>query len=107
MAYNVRLISTITLFCLPVLNKISSTVSIPCLSEEHAKIVKQVIEVDRELQPHAVKRVLQVQDNTVVATISTLTIRLARLSLNAFLENVDLVVRTLQEFEPDKELCSS
>lgn len=76
--------------------------------------------MDRELQPHAVKRVLEVDGTTVVAfvvdivgrkaranvktcrTISTLTIRLARLSLNAFLENVDLVVRTLHEFSSDQ-----
>jgi len=75
-------------------------VSIPCLSEEHAKIVKQVIEVDRELQPHAVKRTLDVEGLNIIVTISTLTIRLARLSLNAYLENVDLVVRTLHEFGP-------
>lgn len=31
-------------------------------------------------------------------TFSTLTLRLARLTLNAFLENVDLVARTLMEF---------
>jgi len=78
------------------------TVSIPCLSEEHARIVKQAIEVDRELQPHAVKRTLQVEGATVITKISTLTVRLARLSLNAYLENVDLIVRTLQEFTPDE-----
>ena len=33
-----------------------------------------------------------------VRTLSTLTIRLARLSTNAFLENVDLVIHTLDEF---------
>lgn len=72
------------------------------------------------MQPHAVKRILEVEGATVVAfvgvslptilgadlescrTISTLTIRLARLSLNAFLENVDLVVRTLHEFGSDQ-----
>jgi len=79
------------------------TISIPCLSEEDATILKQVIEVDRELQPHAVKRVLEVEGTTVIAKISTLTVRLARLSLNAFLENVDLVIRTLQEFGPDEK----
>lgn len=72
------------------------------------------------MQPHAVKRILEVEGAIVVAfvgfsspiilradlescrTISTLTIRLARLSLNAFLENVDLVVRTLHEFGSDQ-----
>ncbi|KAF9647194.1 transcription factor Pcc1 [Thelephora ganbajun] len=74
------------------------TVTIPLLSEEHARIAKQVLDVDRELQPHAVKRVLEVQGNNLIAKLSTLTIRLARLSTNAFLENIDLIVHTLDEF---------
>lgn len=40
--------------------------TIPLLSEDHAQIVKQVLDVDRELQPHAVKRVLEVQGNNLV-----------------------------------------
>jgi len=66
-------------------------------------IAKQAIEVDAELQPHAVERILTVDDNTLVATFKTLTIRLARLTVNGFLENVDLVVRTLAEFGEDAE----
>jgi len=54
--------------------------------------------VDRELQPQAVKRAIEVEDNFVVATFTTLTVRLARLTVNAFLENVDLVVHTIAEF---------
>jgi len=76
------------------------TITIPFLSEGDARIAKQALDVDRELQPHAVKRVLQVQGPNLVAELSTLTIRLARLSANAFLENVDLVVQTLDEFGP-------
>ncbi|KAI0044028.1 transcription factor Pcc1, partial [Auriscalpium vulgare] len=78
-------------------------VRIPFATAHHASIAKQVIEVDRELQPQAVKRVLEVQDDVLVATFSTLTVRLARLTLNAFLENVDLVVRTISEFGADSE----
>lgn len=33
----------------------------------------------------------------------TLTVRLARLTVNAFLENVDLVVRTVESFGEDAE----
>ncbi|KDR78879.1 hypothetical protein GALMADRAFT_93994 [Galerina marginata CBS 339.88] len=76
-------------------------VEIPLASNKHALIVKQVIEVDAELQPHAVKRELVVQDEKLIATFHTLTVRLARLTLNAFLENVDLVVRTIEVFGPD------
>ncbi|KAF7965255.1 hypothetical protein HWV62_3440 [Athelia sp. TMB] len=79
------------------------TVRIPFASGKHATIAKQAIEVDAELQPHAVQRTLTVEDDTLVATFKTLTVRLARLTVNGFLENVDLVVRTLEEFGEDAE----
>jgi len=79
------------------------TVRIPFASAKHATIAKQVIEVDAELQPHAVERTLTVEDDILIATFKTLTIRLARLTVNGFLENVDLVVRTLADFGEDAE----
>ncbi|KAG9014071.1 hypothetical protein FRB94_000269 [Tulasnella sp. JGI-2019a] len=79
----------------------SLTIAIPFLSEEHATIAKRVIDVDRELQAHAVKRTLHVEGNILKATFQTLTIRLARLTANSFLENIDLVVRTLSAFGDD------
>ncbi|OSD06606.1 Pcc1-domain-containing protein [Trametes coccinea BRFM310] len=85
----------------------SSTMQIPFANEKHATIAKQVIDVDRELQPEVVKRTLTVQGNILVATFTTLTVRLARLTANAFLENVDLVVRTIGEFGEDAERVPS
>ncbi|CAL1716681.1 unnamed protein product [Somion occarium] len=79
------------------------TVRVPFASEQHASIAKQVIEVDRELQPDVVKRTIEVDKNELVATFTTLTVRLARLTVNAFLENVDLVVHTIGEFGEDAE----
>lgn len=87
-------------------------------------IAKQTIEVDAELQPHAVERILTVEDDILIAyvimiggsaemlilfysTFKTLTIRLARLTVNGFLENVDLVVRTLGDFSEDAEQDNS
>ncbi|KAH9903061.1 Pcc1-domain-containing protein [Cubamyces lactineus] len=83
------------------------TIRIPFASEKHANIAKQVIDVDRELQPEVVKRTLAVEGNELVATFTTLTVRLARLTSNAFLENVDLVVRTIGEFGEDAERVPS
>lgn len=79
------------------------SVKIPLASPKHALIAKQVIEVDPELQPQAVKRTLSVDDNLLIATFQTLTVRLARLTLNAFLENVDLVIRTIEQFGEEAE----
>lgn len=43
---------------------------IPFASEKHANIAKQVIDVDRELQPEVVKRTLTVEENTLVAYVA-------------------------------------
>ncbi|KAI0250246.1 Pcc1-domain-containing protein [Lactifluus subvellereus] len=83
------------------------SVRIPFANPQHASIAKQAIEVDRELQPHAVKRELSIDGDVLVATFSTLTVRLARLTLNSFLENVDLVVRTIGQFAHDAEQRST
>ncbi|KAF8813305.1 transcription factor Pcc1 [Phlegmacium glaucopus] len=83
------------------------SVEIPFASAKHASIAKQVIEVDAELSPQAVKRELSIEDNKLIATFHTLTVRLARLTLNAFLENVDLVVRTIDQFGAEAEKRSS
>ncbi|KAJ7475934.1 CTAG/Pcc1 family [Mycena latifolia] len=79
------------------------TIRIPFASAKHALIAMQAIQVDSELQPQAVKRSLSVEDDVLIATFDTLTVRLARLTVNAYLENVDLVVRTLQEFGAEAE----
>ncbi|KIJ66984.1 hypothetical protein HYDPIDRAFT_108957 [Hydnomerulius pinastri MD-312] len=85
----------------------SVTVRVPFASNKHATIAKQVIEVDAELQKHAVKRTLTVEGDELIANFETLTIRLARLTVNGFLENVDLVVRTIGEFSEEAESGST
>jgi len=79
------------------------TIEIPFASPKHALIAKQAIEVDPELQIQAVKRELVVEDEKLIVTFTTLTVRLARLTANAFLENVDLIVRTIAEFGEEAE----
>jgi len=82
-------------------------VRIPFASPEHASIAKQVIEVDPELQASAVKRSLETEKEVLVASFSCLTIRLARLTANSFLENIDLVIRTLGEFGQEAQLAAA
>lgn len=73
----------------------------------HALIAKRVIEVDPERQPHAVKRTLTVEDNVLVAKFFLLTVRLARLVANSYLEAVELVTRTLEAFGDDAAASKS
>ncbi|KAH8834197.1 transcription factor Pcc1-domain-containing protein [Flagelloscypha sp. PMI_526] len=77
------------------------TIRAPFSASHDASIAKRSIEVDRELQPQAVKRTLSIEGDELVATFHTLTVRLARLSINSFLENVELISRTLGEFGDD------
>ena len=49
------------------LTRSTSTVRVPFASAKHASIAKQVIEVDKELQPQVVKRVLDVEGDVLVA----------------------------------------
>lgn len=44
-------------------------VEVPFASPEHASIAKQVIDVDKELQPQAVKRELSVDGNKLIAFV--------------------------------------
>ncbi|KLO12746.1 transcription factor Pcc1, partial [Schizopora paradoxa] len=81
--------------------KHSLTVNVPFASPYHASIALQVLEVDPELQPHSVKRILEVDDNVLIANFNCSTVRLTRLTVNAYLENVDLVLKTLSAFGED------
>jgi len=45
------------------------TLEIPFASHKHATYAKQAIEVDAELQPQAVKRMLDVKDNLLIAYV--------------------------------------
>ncbi|GJJ08581.1 hypothetical protein Clacol_002800 [Clathrus columnatus] len=94
-------------------------VRIPFMTQDHARLVCQVLEVDKELSAEAVERTFDVQGNILIVSVhnsltakvrkleifsssfNTLTIRLARLTLNSFLENLDLVTRTLEAFADD------
>jgi len=82
-------------------HKHALTVHIPFASPSHASIALQVLEVDPELQPHAVKRILEVDGDILIARFACSTVRLTRLTVNAYLENVDLILKTLSAFGED------
>ncbi|WFD28642.1 low-specificity L-threonine aldolase [Malassezia nana] len=67
------------------------TVQIPCPDEATATTIQQVLWVDRELRPRDVVKVAQVQNRSEACVLDVL-------SLNAFLEDAALVVRTMDTF---------
>ncbi|WVW78411.1 hypothetical protein I302_100365 [Kwoniella bestiolae CBS 10118] len=79
----------------------TTTLRIPFHTPQHAQIAKQALEVDKEQNAVFVHRELEVQGDVLIATYSTTTIRLLRLSTNSFLSSLDLVVRSMTSFAPD------
>jgi len=79
------------------------TIQVPFANQKHAEIAKRAISADPELQPQSVERTLTVDGRYLTASFSTETVRLARLTMNSFLDNIDLVVRTLGEFADETE----
>ncbi|GHJ87054.1 hypothetical protein NliqN6_3456 [Naganishia liquefaciens] len=77
-----------------------TTLRIPFKSAAHADIARRVILVDRELNAHLVERSIVVEGSNLVATYRTATVRLLRLATNGFIENLQLVIRTIHEFAP-------
>ncbi|KAJ9093772.1 hypothetical protein QFC19_008211 [Naganishia cerealis] len=84
----------------PTSNWHQTTLRIPFRTAEQANIARRVILVDRELNAHLVERTLDVEANVLVATYRTATVRLLRLATNGFIENLQLVIRTIHEFAP-------
>ena len=58
-------------------------VRIPFVSNKHAMIAKQVIDVDAELQKEAVKRTLTVEGDELIASVYVPLLRLALLTVGA------------------------
>ncbi|WFD24643.1 low-specificity L-threonine aldolase [Malassezia equina] len=80
------------------------TVQIPCPDETTAKTIQQVLWVDRELRPQDVIKTAKVQSNGALEVhIQATTLRHLRLSLNAFLEDTALIVRTMDAFRTSRE----
>ena len=75
------------------------SVSIPFPTPRLADIAKQALEPDGEVKPLEVQRALTVQDSTLHAVFSCVSARMARVSLQSFLDNVDMIVRTMEELE--------
>lgn len=88
----------------------NSTISIPYPTRQDADIVRKVITVDLELKPRDVQRIWEVILDSSTAreeaaearlqiTIHADSMRTLRLNVNATLEDVALVTRSIQAFD--------
>ncbi|WZZ20976.1 hypothetical protein YC2023_122363 [Brassica napus] len=78
--------------------QICSKLDVNFESEEHALIVYTTLDVDKELQPDKVRRVMSVSDNKLSVHFEALEARFLRASFSAFVDVLTLATRTIQEF---------
>ncbi|GAA5858852.1 hypothetical protein JCM8547_005013 [Rhodosporidiobolus lusitaniae] len=76
------------------------SLALPFPSSANATLVKRVTEVDRVLKPSELERTLVVEGNNLVATFRARTVSQARVALDHFLSDVQLVVQTMHKFGP-------
>ncbi|GAA6040351.1 hypothetical protein JCM8097_007570 [Rhodosporidiobolus ruineniae] len=76
------------------------SLTIPFPSSDSATLVKRVIDVDRVLKPSELDRTLTVTGTDLVADFRARTITQARVALDHFLSDVQLVVQTMHTFGP-------
>ncbi|GAA5938658.1 hypothetical protein JCM10213_006993 [Rhodosporidiobolus nylandii] len=76
------------------------SISIPFPAAESATLVKRVIEVDKPLKPSELTRVLRVDGSALVAEFQARTVSQARVALDHFFSDVQLVVQTMHKFGP-------
>ncbi|ODQ50075.1 transcription factor Pcc1 [Saitoella complicata NRRL Y-17804] len=76
------------------------TLQIPFPTPQLAAHAKRILDVDEEIKPDQVRRSTRVQEGQSVleATFECDSSRMARVSVNAFLEAVGVVVEVMGEF---------
>lgn len=73
--------------------------SIPFPSEELADIAKQALEPDSEVKPLEVQRKFIVEGQILKVEFTCVSARMARVSLQAFFDNIEVIIRTMLELK--------
>lgn len=83
---------------------ICSNLEVDFESEEKASIVYSSLNVDKELQPDKVKRVMSVSGGKLAVHFEAVEARFLRASFSAFVDVLTLATRTIEEFGRKMEL---
>lgn len=83
--------------CIPVM-PFCNTIRIDFDKAEHAHIVKSVLEVDKELQPHKVRKIFEVRDNSLCIYLRATEWRMLRVATSSFYDMAMVAVECLDEF---------
>ncbi|VVT58494.1 uncharacterized protein SAPINGB_P006237 [Magnusiomyces paraingens] len=75
------------------------TLKIPFDSEPHANVVLQSLLPDKELRPDQVTRILSLEGPILVADYSAASDRVLRVTINALLDSVAMLVEAIDGLE--------
>ncbi|KAL9240545.1 hypothetical protein vseg_014752 [Gypsophila vaccaria] len=73
-------------------------------SDKKASIVCAALNVDKELQPDKVKRVMTVSNGKLSVHFEAVEARFLRASFSAFVDVLTLATKTIEQFGPGVEL---
>lgn len=77
----------------------SLSVKVPFPSSSLADIAKQALEPDSEVKPTEVQKTFRVLDDDLYIDFTCISVRMARVALQSFLDNLEVVVRTMHELQ--------
>ena len=75
-----------------------NTIRIDFNKAEHARIVQSVLEVDKELQPHKVRKEFEVHGNSLCIYLRATEWRMLRVATSSFYDMAMVAVQCLDEF---------
>jgi EKC/KEOPS complex subunit PCC1/LAGE3 len=72
---------------------------VPFSCPEHAHIAYETLAVDSEPRRDLIKKKLELRDNLVCVSWQASESRILRVSINSFLDNLQLILETIQLFD--------
>ncbi|XP_033114998.1 EKC/KEOPS complex subunit LAGE3-like [Anneissia japonica] len=75
-------------------------IRVPFGTNREAEIAYRTLRVDKEPRKGDVTKVLSFQDNVLTADITAVQARLLRVAVNSFMDHLNLVVQTIEQFGP-------
>ncbi|KXN72985.1 transcription factor Pcc1 [Conidiobolus coronatus NRRL 28638] len=77
-------------------------VSVPFETTEFAKVAYEAIRVEAEVKPKLISTKFDLNENNLIITFSSNSLKMIRLSVNNRLEMLALISKTIHHFNPSK-----
>lgn len=79
-------------------DELKAELLIPFSCVEHAQIAFNTLNVDAEPRKNLIKKQLTIEDNEITVSWISKEARILRVSLNSFLDHLNSVLETIQQF---------